>query len=56
MNAILIDSQTKEEIGALTLRIPPRDNEWIEFNQKMYSIQRVIHGENSIKLMIVGGR
>ncbi len=54
MKTTLIENQSKEVIGELILKIPPRDKEWIEFSNKMYAVHRVIHTENGLKLMVIG--
>lgn len=56
MKVILIENNSKEEVGELMLNAQPRNGEWIEFNQSMYSIHRIIHSMDGIKLMVIGVR
>lgn len=56
MKVILIENNSKEKIGELTLNTQPQNGEWIEFNQSTYSIHRIIHSTEGIKLMVIGVR
>ncbi|MEW7290179.1 hypothetical protein [Aquimarina sp. 2304DJ70-9] len=53
MKVIIIENQSKEQIGVLMVRTKPRNGEYIEFNQTLYSIQKVIDTNNEIKLMVI---
>lgn len=40
----------------LLLRTQARNGEWLEFKQSRYSIHRILHAEDGIKLMVIGLR
>ncbi len=53
MKTILIDYQSNERIGELHLKTQPRDREWVEINNKLYYIHRIVHTENDVLKLIV---
>jgi len=56
MKVSLVENHSKETIGELILSSQPRNGEWIEFNQNTYSIHRIIHITEGMKLMVIGVR
>lgn len=56
MLVILIENNSKEKIRELMLNTQPQNGEWIELNQGTYSIHRIIHTTDGIKLMVIGVR
>jgi len=56
MKAILTENTSKENIGQLILETQAQNGEWVEFNQSLYSIHRIIHTKEGIKLMVIGVR
>lgn len=53
MKTILIDYQSKKRIRELHLETQPRDGEWVEINDRLYYIYRVVHTENDLIKLIV---
>lgn len=56
MKEVLIENNSREKMGEVMLSTQPRNGEWIEFSQSVYSIHRIIHAEDGIKLMVIGVR
>ncbi|NAS30352.1 hypothetical protein GTQ40_05165 [Flavobacteriaceae bacterium R38] len=56
MKAKLINQKSKALIGELKLMFLPRENEWIEFNNKIYSVYRIVHTEDGIRIRVVDAR
>ncbi len=56
MKVILIENTSKEKIGELALETQPRSGEWVELNESSYSVHRIIHTKDGIKLMVIGVR
>lgn len=56
MKARLINQKNMESIGELKLMFLPRENEWIEFNKNIYSVYKIIHTENELKIRVVEAR
>lgn len=50
MKVLLIENHSHKIIGELILQSQPRSGEWVEYDSHMYSIHRVIHTENGIKI------
>ncbi|WP_165819321.1 hypothetical protein [Flagellimonas aquimarina] len=53
MRVIIIENGSKEQIEELKLKTLPRNGEYVEFKQTLYSIHKVIHTENDIKLLVI---
>ncbi|MEP0266353.1 hypothetical protein [Dokdonia sp.] len=51
MKVLLIENHSNKEIGELTLETQPQCGEWIEYNKDTYSIHRIIHTTQGIKVI-----
>jgi len=52
MKVKLIEQNTNNVIGEITLNHLPRKKESIEFNNKVYGIVNIVHSESEIKLKL----
>ena len=56
MKVMLFENQSKKLIGELVLKTHPRNGEWIEFKQNNFSIHRIVHAVDSLKIMVIAIR
>ncbi len=53
MKVILIENNSKEQIGELMLRTLPKNGEYIECNETLYFILKVIQTNYDNKLLVI---
>ncbi|WP_394749242.1 hypothetical protein [Spongiimicrobium salis] len=53
MKVRIIANNTRKDLGELILKTQPHHGEWVQMNEKIYAIHRILHTANGLVLLVI---